>query len=102
MVSIDYTSFAQKGDLGIPYNYRGISLLNICSKLYNFVLNKRITDWIGESGVIGEERAGFREDHSTTVHSFTLLAMMQKQLSRHRKLYVAFIDFRKAFDSVSR
>ena len=60
----------------------------------------------GVSGVIGEERAGFREVHSTTseltIYVFTPLAMIQKQLSRHRKRYVAFIDFRKAFDSTYR
>ena len=33
---------------------------------------------------------------------FTLLAAVQKQFSFNRKLYVAFIDFDKAFDSVSR
>ena len=36
-------SLHKKGDLNAPDNYRGISLLNICSKLYSFVLNKRIT-----------------------------------------------------------
>ena len=30
------------------------------------------------------------------------MALIQKQLCNHRKLYVAFIDFRKAFDSVVR
>ena len=37
-----------------------------------------------------------------TIFFFTLLALIQKQLLRHRKLYVAFIDFRKAFDTVCR
>lgn len=92
----------KKGDATIPDNYRGISLLDISSKLYSYVLNKRITDWIEENDIIGEEQAGFREDHSTSDHIFTLLAMVQKQLLRHRKLYVAFIDFRKAFDSICR
>ena len=55
-----------------------------------FFLSKRITDWIGDSGVIGEEQAGFREGRNTTDHIFTLLAMIQKQLSRHTTLYVAF------------
>ena len=102
MVSIDYTSLVHKKRRSrIPDSDRGISLLNICSKLYSFVLNKRITGWIGDSGVIGEEQAGFRGDHSTTDNHFTtLLDMTQKQLSRQRKLYVAVIDFRKAFDSV--
>ena len=29
----------QKGDPDIPDNYRGISLLSICSKLYSYILN---------------------------------------------------------------
>jgi hypothetical protein len=33
---------------------------------------------------------------------FTLMACVQKQLSLHRKLYVAFIDFEKCFDSINR
>jgi hypothetical protein len=92
----------KKGDVNLPDNYRGISLLNICSKIYSFVLNKRIGSWIEENNIIGEEQAGFRKEYSTTDHVFTLMATVQKQLVRHRKLYVAFIDFRKAFDSVSR
>ena len=35
-------------------------------------------------------------------HIFTLYAMVQKYLLRNTKLYVAFVDFRKAFDSVNR
>ena len=31
--------------------------------------------------------------------SYLYVTIIQKQLSYHRKLYVAFIDFRKAFDS---
>ena len=33
---------------------------------------------------------------------FTLMAMIQKQFALKRKLNVAFIDFEKAFDSISR
>jgi hypothetical protein len=92
----------KKGDLNTPDNYRGISLLNISSKLYSFILNKRLTKWMEINNVIGEEQAGFREGRSTTDHVFTIISCIQKQLLRHRKLYVAFIDFRKAFDTVSR
>lgn len=92
----------KKGDLNLPDNYRGISLLNICSKIYSFVLNQRIANWAEVNNVIGEEQAGFREKRCTTDNIFCLLACVQKQLVRHRKLYVAFIDFKKAFDTVSR
>ena len=92
----------KKGDIHNADNYRGISLLNICSKLYTSILNKRLKTWINEYNIIGEEQAGFREEHSTIDHVFTLMAAVQKQLIRHRKLYVAFIDFRKAFDCITR
>jgi hypothetical protein len=92
----------KKGDINNPDNFRGISLLNICSKIYSWVLNARIKDWVDHQSIIGEEQAGFRAEHSTMDHVFTLYAMIQKQLIRHRKLYVAYIDFKKAFDNVSR
>ena len=92
----------KKGDTDIPDNYRGISLLSIISKIYSHILNARLTEWIENNKMIGESQAGFRRNYSTVDHIFTLFALIQKQLSYHRKLYVAFIDFRKAFDSVDR
>lgn len=58
--------------------------------------------WIDQHDLIGEEQAGFREGHSTFDHIFTIYATVQKQLVKHKKLFVAFIDFKKAFDCVTR
>ena len=90
----------KKGDVNSPDNYRGISLLNIISKIYSRILNKRLVKWLEDTKTIHECQAGFRKNYSTIDHVFTLSAMVHKQLSYHRKMYVAFIDFRKAFDSV--
>ena len=92
----------KKGDKNSPDNYRGISLLNVSGKLYSYILNKRLTDWVEEHGLINEAQAGFRRNYSTIDHIFTLLALVQRQLLNHGKLYVAFIDFKKAFDLVDR
>ena len=92
----------KKGDINVPDNYRGKSLLNIYSKLHNFVLNKRITKWIDDNETTGEEQADFRQERITFDHIFTRLALVQKQLLRDRKLCVAFIDFHKAFDTICR
>ena len=73
-----------------PDNYRGISLLNVSGKLYSYVLNKRLTDCMDEHGLINEAQAGFRRNYSTIDHIFTLLALVQRQLLNHGKLYVAF------------
>jgi hypothetical protein len=92
----------KKGDVNSPDNYRGISLLNVSGKLYSYVLNKRLSAWVEDNSIVNEAQAGFRRNYSTNDHIFTLLALVQKHLLAHRKLYVAFIDFKKAFDSVNR
>ena len=92
----------KKGDVHSTDNYRGISLINITSKLYTYILNKRLTMWVEENNILSEAQAGFRKTYSTIDHIFTLLTLVQKQLSRSQKLYAAFIDFRKAFDLIDR
>ena len=45
-------------------------------------------------------QAGFRRNYSTTEQIFNLYAIVQKCLNKKgQKLYVAFVDFKKAFDS---
>ena len=52
---------------------------------------------------ISENQAGFREGYSTIDNAFILNAFVDKYLSKKgNKLYVAFVDFRKAFDSINR
>ena len=94
----------KKGDINNTNNYRGISLSNICSKLYGSIINNRLQHWVEKHDITGEHQAGFKKNHSTVDHIFTLLAAVQKQFSntRNRKLYVAFVDFEKAFDTISR
>ena len=41
-VRSNYSPAAEKGDANNPDNYRGISLLNICSELYSHILNNRL------------------------------------------------------------
>ncbi|CAG9793426.1 unnamed protein product [Diatraea saccharalis] len=48
-----------------------------------------------------KEQAGFRAGFSTTDHIQTLDQIMEKYKEFSRNLYVAFIDYSKAFDSIS-
>jgi len=93
----------KKGDKHIADNYRGVSLLCIISKCYTSVLNARLVKWMQVYEKIVESQAGFRKKYSTVDHIFTLSSIIEKSLSKRRgKLYVAFVDLRKAFDSVDR
>ena len=55
-----------------------------------------------ENEIVDECQAGICKNYSTIDHLFTIVAIIQKQLFYHRKLFVVFVDFRKAFDSVVR
>ena len=91
----------KKGDRENTDNYRGISLLSIISKCYTAILNTRLYDWLEDGSMISDSQAGFRKGFSTVDQIFNLYAAVQKcQQKKGRKLYVAFVDFRKAFDSV--
>jgi len=94
----------KKGNPNCPENYRGISLLSIVSKLFTSILNKRLYTWAEVEEKISVEQAGFRRGYSTIDHIFTLISMIKNSFNHKpkRKLYVAFVDYKKAFDSVDR
>lgn len=52
--------------------------------------------------ILGEEQAGFRKGYSTVDHIFTLKCLIDLYLQSNKKLFCCFIDYRKAYDSVSR
>ena len=91
----------KKGNIDDPDNYRGISLINTTCKCFTSILNKRLYLWLEDNKGIVENQAGFRRDYSTIDQIFNLYSIVQKSFScSGRKLYVAFVDFKKAFDSV--
>lgn len=92
----------KKGNANLADNYRGVSLLSIISKCFTTILNARLYSWLEENSKISESQAGFRKNYSTVDQIFNLYAITQKCLSKKgTKLYVAFVDFKKAFDSVN-
>ena len=49
-----------------------------------------------------DQQAGFRQDRSCTDHIATLRIIVEQSLEWNSSLYVNFIDYEKAFDSVDR
>lgn len=91
-----------KGNLKDPDNYRGITLLSCIGKLFTALINNRIVGYLDRIGALGDEQAGFRDGFSTIDHIFVLNSVINIYLSKQKRLYCAFIDYKKAFDLVDR
>ena len=81
-------------------NYRGISLLSVVGKLYAKVLINRVIRVTDEK--IWDVQAGFREGMGCMDQIFSLRCIAEKHLAKHKKVYCAFVDLEKAYDSVWR
>ena len=93
--------FKGKGSPSEPSNYRGIALLNTVFKVLTKILNWRIMDNI--ANILPPEQYGFRPGKGTKEAIDILLTHIKSKISVPRgKTYAAFVDFEKAFDSVSR
>jgi hypothetical protein len=92
----------KKGDVNIPANYRGISLISNFTKLFTSILNNRLLSWSEKNKIIKNSQFGFRPKLGTIDANFVLNCVIQKHLSAKHRLYCCFIDYEKAFDAINR
>ena len=92
----------KKGSKNTVDNYRGITLLSVLGKLFTRILNNRLNFWAESYDILIEEQAGFRSNRSTVDNLFVLHSIINSALQNGKKLFCAFLDFRKAFDYLNR
>lgn len=80
-------------------NYRPISLLSTIYKLFSSIILSRISPDIDKNQPI--EQAGFRPHYSTMNHIHVAEQIIEKYKEFNMPLYIAFVDYYKAFDSIS-
>ena len=68
--------YKNKCDKDNPDNYRGITLLSCFGKLFTSGINRRVSMYLEEYDLIGEEQAGFRSGYSTLDHIFSLNVLL--------------------------
>ncbi|CAH8620146.1 unnamed protein product [Schistosoma rodhaini] len=90
----------KKGDLSKCENYRGISLLSVPGRVFNRVLLNRMKDAVDAQ--LRDQQAGFRKDRSCTDQIASLRIIVEQSVKWNSSLYINFIDYEKAFDSVDR
>ena len=91
----------KKGDRKLPSNYRPVSLTSICGKVMESIISDSMIAFLRANHLLSDEQYGFLAKRSTctqlltTLNDFTLLA------DNKMRVDAVYIDFAKAFDSVS-
>ena len=90
----------KKGDLRDCKNYRGIMLLSVPGKILNRIILERLKEAVDKQ--LRDQQAGFRRDRSCTDQIATLRIIVEQSIEWNSPLFISFIDYEKAFDSVDR
>ena len=89
----------KKGDVENVGNYRPICSLPALYKLFLTILHRRLYPRLDQEQA--EDQAGFRSSCQTTDHLATYRMIEQKSHEWSIKMWIATIDFTKAFDSIT-
>ena len=88
------------GDHSNCINYRGITLLDVSGKVFNRALLNRMKDVVDTK--FRDQQAGFRKNRSCVDQIATLRIIIEQSCEWNSPLFINFVDFKKAFDSVDR
>ena len=89
-----------KGERKVRDSYRGISLLSIPGKVYVLVILAKISSHIDAQ--LLDNQSAFRKGRGLTDALFTIRQVISKSVAFDQPLFMAFVDLRKAYDSVPR
>ena len=82
-------------------NYRPISLISVCCKVMERIIADNLFDYLLRNNLIISEQFGFLPKRSTCTQLLSFLNFLTYHCDHHNRIDAAYIDFAKAFDSVS-
>ena len=65
-------------------------------------MNKRLQTYLESNNILVREQNGFRASRSCIDHIFVLVTVLRNRKQLGKQTFLAFIDFKKAFDTVER
>ena len=88
------------GDLSVN-NFRPIAILPVVSKIIERAVHQHLYDFLSEHRLINPTQSGFRPLHSTETCLLDMINDWASCMNSGKMVGVAFIDLRKAFDTVN-
>ena len=90
----------KKGDTSHCPNNRGITLRSTTSKLLQIILLRKLN--AGLEQLLRENQCGFRQNRSCIDQIYSLHCIIHRCIEFNIPLYINFVDFKAAFDSIDR
>jgi hypothetical protein len=79
---------------------RGITVGTMPAKLFAVFLEERVSEWAEARGIRASGQFGFRRHRGTAHAALELRTLQDQHRAEGQQLWVCFVDFRKAYDSV--
>ena len=89
---------SKKGHCPAEPKLRGIGIGALLSRIYDKILNKRFLTWY----IPNKEQAGFRKLMGCLLQIFCIYLLMELANDTGNDIYIAFMDYEKAFDFLNR
>ena len=90
----------QKNSRQVKSNYRPISLLPICGKIFEKIVFDSLYKFFIENNLISENQSGFRPGDSTINQLLEITNEIYKSFENVKETRAVFLDISKAFDKV--
>ena len=83
-----------------PSNYRPISVLPVCMKIFERAVQQQLAHYLKENQVLCKEQSGFRQGHSTATATTHIADHILQEMDNGKLTGAAYLDLKKAFDTV--
>ena len=90
----------KKGDRSQPSNYRPIALISCIAKIFESILNQKISKYLSCHNLLSDRQYGFQQGRSTGDLLTVLSNSWSSSLRDYGESYAIALDISKAFDRV--
>ena len=97
----EVTAIFKKGSKQDPGNYRPVSLTCITCKVLEALVRDSLVAYFNDNNLYSDCQHGFRQKRSCMTQLLEVMNDFTKQIDEGSAIDVVYLDFRKAFDSVS-